>query len=200
MEEARQQVFTSYNRGEKNGGYTYCTRCGSHLASLAVGAIQRPTCPQCGWVHFKNPATGVAVLVVEGDQVLLGRRAQGHYAAGQWCLPGGFIEFDEDFLSASLREVYEETGLSVEIQSILNVVSNFLAPGLHTLVIVLLARVVQGAAAPGDDLSELRWHSLGCALPQMAFTADQYIVELYGKTKPPGLPVDSRYARWKDLA
>lgn len=195
MEERRQQIFRSYQGQDAQDDFTYCPRCGAHLEPVVVGDILRPTCPQCSWVRFKNPATGVTILVVEGDRVLLGKRAQGHYAAGQWCLPGGFIEFDEDFLSAARREVYEETGFRVEIQSILNVVSNFLSPRLHTLVIVLLGRVVQGIAVPGDDLSELHWHSLDGPLPEMAFAADRYIVELYAKTKPTGLPVDSRYAQ-----
>ena len=45
-------------------------------------------------------------------------------------------------LTAAIREVKEETGLDVEIRSILSVVSNFLSPRLHTLAIVLLARAV----------------------------------------------------------
>ena len=61
----------------------------------------------------------------------------------------GFIEYDEDFLTAALREVKEETGLDVEIRSLLSVVSNFLSPRLHTLAIVLLARVVGGELERG---------------------------------------------------
>jgi 8-oxo-dGTP pyrophosphatase MutT (NUDIX family) len=66
------------------------------------------------------------VLIEKDGQVLLGQRS-GSYGAGKWGLPQGFIEFDEDFLSAAIREVKEETGLDVEIRSIISVVSNFLS-------------------------------------------------------------------------
>jgi ADP-ribose pyrophosphatase YjhB (NUDIX family) len=105
----------------------------------------------------------------------------------------GFIEFEEDFLSAATREVKEETGLNIEIRSIISVVSNFLSPGLHTLAIVLLARVVGGEARAGDDLDALQWCPLEGPLPEMAFEADQHIIERYSKTRFKGAPVDPDY-------
>jgi ADP-ribose pyrophosphatase YjhB (NUDIX family) len=106
----------------------------------------------------------------------------------------GFIESDEDFLTAAIREVKEETGLDVEIRSILSVVSNFLSPGLHTLAIVLLACVVGGELRAADDLDEVAWFPLSGPLPEMAFEADAHICERYYKTQLEGAPVDPRYA------
>ena len=64
----------------------------------------------------------------------------GSFKGGKWSLPGGFIEYDEDFLSGGIREIKEETGLNIKINAIISVVSNFLSPKLHTLVIILLAQ------------------------------------------------------------
>lgn len=93
--------------------------------------------------------------------------------AGKWRLPQGYVEFDEDFLSAAIREVKEETGLDVEIRSILNVVSNALSPRLHTLAIILLAGIRAGEPRPGDDLETLEWfppasphRAASCAAPR----------------------------------
>ena len=130
------------------------------------------------------------MLIVNDGLVLLGKRAEKSFEAGKFCLPGGFIEFDEDFLAAGAREVLEETGLRVEIRSILNVVSNFLSPDLHTLVIVLLTSIAEGTPVPGDDLCELQWFPLDGPLPEMAFEADQHIIERYSRTELKGLPVD----------
>jgi ADP-ribose pyrophosphatase YjhB (NUDIX family) len=143
----------------------------------------------------RNPFPGVVVLIEEGGRVLLARRAEGRFRGGLWCLPGGFIEYGEDFLSAGLREVREETGLDVRIHSILSVVSNFLAPRLHTLVVVLLARLVSGseAARPGDDVDALAWHPLD-QLPDMAFEADTHIIRRFHSTGLAGAPVDARFA------
>jgi ADP-ribose pyrophosphatase YjhB (NUDIX family) len=116
--------------------------------------------------------------------------------AGRWCLPGGFIEFGEDFLSAGLREVNEETGLSIRIESLLSVVSNFLAPRMHTLVIVLLARLrsENQATRPGDDADAMDWFPLEGPFPGMAFEADAHILSRYGATRFAGAPVDPRFA------
>ncbi len=188
------QVFSAYDRGQdcNPGMFTYCPTCGSDLSPKEVGGKTRPACLNCGFVHFKNPSPGVVILIEGQDQVLLGRRS-GSYGAGKWGLPMGFIEFEEDFLSAATREVKEETGLNIEIRSIISVVSNFLSPGLHTLAIVLLARVVGGEARAGDDLEALQWFPLEGPLPKMAFEADQHIIERYSKTRLKGAPVDPDY-------
>ena len=39
----------------------------------------------------------------------------------QWNVPAGYVEIDEDPLYAVVREVYEETGLQVEIGRLVNV-------------------------------------------------------------------------------
>jgi ADP-ribose pyrophosphatase YjhB (NUDIX family) len=129
------------------------------------------------------------VLIEQDGQVLLGRRS-GSYAAGKWGLPQGFIEFDEDFLTAAIREVKEETGLDVEIRSILSVVSNFLSPRLHTLAVVLLAHVTGGQVHAADDLEDVAWFPLAGPLPEMAFEADAHICERYYRTQLSGAPVD----------
>jgi len=149
--------------------------------------------PQLWLLHFRNPSPGVVVVIEQDEQVLLGERS-GSFGKGKWCLPQGFIEFDDDFLTAARREVKEETGLEVEILSILSVVSNFLTPRLHTLAIILLARVVNGEPVAADDLEALAWFPLAGPLPEMAFEADQHIIERYWSTKLQGAPVDPDFA------
>jgi 8-oxo-dGTP diphosphatase len=73
--------------------------------------------------------------------------------------------------------VKEETGLDIQIKSVLNVSSNFLSPNLHSLVITLRATVVNGSLIPGDDIAELKWFCKSEELPEMAFSADTFIIE-----------------------
>ena len=189
------QVFSTYNwqAHQQPEPYQYCPACGTPLGSKQKGGKQRPTCPSCSFVYFRNPFPGVVVVIEQDDAVLLGRRS-GSFAAGKWCLPQGYVEFDDDFLSAATREVKEETGLEVEILSILSFVSNFLTPRLHTLAVILLARVVNGEPIAADDLEALAWFPLAGPLPEMAFEADQHIIERYWSTKLKGAPVDPDYA------
>lgn len=190
------QVFAAYDHATTRfaRGYRYCPDCATPLERRLADA-SRPLCPGCGWVHYRNPAPGVVIMITEGERVLLGRRAGSSFAPGKWCLPGGFIEFGEDFLTAGIREVREETGLIVEIDSILSVVSNFLAAELHTLVVVLEARVVGGEQTPGDDLEELAWYPLVGPFPDLAFEADRHIIDRYRLTALKGVPVDPQFAR-----
>ena len=189
------QVFSTYSwqEDDSSGQFKYCPSCGTELALKVKGGRQRPACPNCRFVQFKNPFPGVVVLIEKDGQVLLGRRS-GSYGAKKWGLPQGFIEFDEDFITAAIREVKEETGLDVEIRSIIIVVSNFLSPRLHTLAIVLLARVVGGEICAADDLEAVAWFPLSGPLPEMAFEADAHICERYYRTQLVGAPVDPGYA------
>ena len=116
------QVFTAYDRDSTETGqsYSYYPVCATPLPAPGETAPHQK-CPVCAWIHYRNPAPGVVILIADGDRVLLGRRAESSYAPGKWCFPGGFIEFDEDFLTAAIREVKEETGFDVEITSILSV-------------------------------------------------------------------------------
>jgi len=193
--EAR-QVFKDYDQHDQSPSETYrfCPRCGASLRLVSHGNQSRHHCSQCGYVLYQNPSPGVVVLLVDNDRVLLGKRAGTVYRGGAWSLPGGFIEFDEDFLSAAHREVMEETGLIMVIQSLFSVVSNFFEPHLHTLVIVLVADVIGGGLSPGDDMVELGWWPLSGPLPDMAFSADIHVIERYHKTKIPGAPIDPRFA------
>ena len=127
------------------------------------------------------------MLIEQDGQVLLGKRANGSFLAGKWCLPGGFIEFDEDFICSAIREVKEETSLDIEIESIFNVSSNFLSPDLHTLVVTLAAKVSGGVPRPGDDIEALKWFQISANLPDMAFPADKYIIKHYHDFKPKAL-------------
>jgi 8-oxo-dGTP diphosphatase len=195
-EEPVKQVFSTYSGGNEDGRlerFKYCPFCGTQLALKEKGGKQRPVCPNCGFVQFRNPVPGVVVLIEKAGTVLLGKR-RGGFGAGQWGLPQGYVEFGEAFLTAAIREVKEETGLDVEIRSIINVVSNLLSPRLHTLAIVLLAGVVSGELCAGDDLEALAWVPLSGPLPEMAFEADEWIIERYQMKLEEGLPVDPRFA------
>lgn len=62
------------------------------------------------WYKGANYAADAVVLNIESSHVLLIRRKN----TGDWALPGGFIDEDDSSTgSAAIREVAEETGLTI---------------------------------------------------------------------------------------
>ncbi len=187
------QVFKKeIENGEEPEYFKYCPHCAGPMADKLENKLIRKYCPSCGYIQYRNPLPGVAILIIEDGKILLGKRGPASFRPGTWCLPGGFIEFEEDFISAAHREILEETGLEIEVQSIVNVVSNFLSDRLHTLVVVLNASVRGGKLHAGDDLEALDWFPLNGVLPQMAFESDAYLIKRYAAEPIPGIVVEEQ--------
>ncbi len=59
-----------------------------------------------------------AAVIVEGDKLLLARRAPGEKLAGMWELPGGKVEPGETPQECLRRELLEELSMTAEIGDI----------------------------------------------------------------------------------
>jgi adenine phosphoribosyltransferase len=151
----------------------FCPECG---LLLEVEGRPRPSC-SCGFVRYRNPAVGVAVVVRDEEgRVLLGRRAKGAYT-GFWCIPCGYVEWDEDVRDAARREFAEETGLEVQLGRTEAVHSNFHNPKQHTVGIWFAGTVTGGALHPLDgELSELAYFN-PAQPPALAFPTDRLVLE-----------------------
>ena len=93
--------------------YQYCPCCGTPFIRQELHGRERLVCPACQFIFWQNPVVGVAVIVMQDDHIVLARRARGVYK-GAWCIPCGYVEYDEDVRQAAQREFQEETGLLVE--------------------------------------------------------------------------------------
>lgn len=152
----------------------YCIRCGTLLSLREMFGKPRPVCPACGWIYFADPKVAVAVLITRNGQVLLGRRVNDP-GRGQWTLPAGFIDADEDPREAARRECIEETGLEVEVVGLLDVLfGREHERGAHIL-IVFQAQIVGGQLNPSDDVDAVDFFELD-RLPPLAFTTTQRIL------------------------
>jgi mutator protein MutT len=100
-------------------------------------------------------AAGAVVVDPEG-RVLLVRR--GHApSAGEWTLPGGRVEANETPEDAVVRELREETALTVRVLAALGVVTLEREGATYVIHEFLVHAEAPAAARAGDDAADLRW-------------------------------------------
>ena len=97
------------------------------------------------------PTTRVSVIVVTEDRrILLVKHRKG--ARQYWVLPGGRLEYGETFQECGVRELQEETGLTVQVDKLV-FLSEAIAPdrSRHIVNIYLTARIISGTMKVGDE-------------------------------------------------
>lgn len=156
------------------GFIKFCPRCGAQVMQAEKFGKLRPVCPQCGWIYFQDPKVAAAVLIEEDGRVLLVRRAHEPYR-GLWTLPAGFINGGENPAEAAERECLEETGLSVRVKRVLDIISGREHERGADFIIIYLAEIISGELTPADDADAVEWFSR-VDLPPLAFKATQQIL------------------------
>ena len=113
--------------------------------------------------EYKNPVPTVdCIIELAGERVVLIRRKNPPLG---WALPGGFVDEGERLDLAAVREVKEETGLSVElVEQFFTYSDPKRDPRRHTLSTVYLGRA-EGEPQGADDAAEARAFPLD-ALPE----------------------------------
>ena len=87
----------------------FCAACGARSKPREQGWQRQ--CESCAAQHFPRTDPVVIMLVLRGNQVLLGRSAV--WPEGMYSLLAGFVEPGETLEAAVRREVFEEAGISI---------------------------------------------------------------------------------------
>jgi ADP-ribose pyrophosphatase YjhB (NUDIX family) len=130
----------------------------------------RPTCPACGFIHYRNPAPAAGVLLLRRGEVLMVRR---RFAprVGAWCLPAGFLEYGETPEHCAVRELREETGLRARLTGLFGVYAGFDDPRVRAILILYMAERTSGRLSPGDDATEAKYFPIARLPRSIAFAS-----------------------------
>ena len=97
-------------------------------------------------------------LIIRNGRILFQRRTDN----GRWGLIGGLVEMNETYTQAALREIREETGLEVELESFLGIFHNHNmvwsnGDAAHVISAMFTARIVSGEPRIDEESYELRF-------------------------------------------
>lgn len=146
----------------------YCHQCGAPVEWREHEDRKRAWCPSCEQLHFRNAVPAVSVAVHDTDRVLLIERAVPP-DAGRWALPGGHPEYDEKPRPAAVRELAEETGVTVDPTALSLLDVTYGMPPNTDLHYYLITYGVQRARddvslAPGSDAADARFWPIDAVL------------------------------------
>lgn len=141
--------------------HRFCPACAAALL-VADGGFSR-ACPACGAQHFPRTDPAVIVLVEHDGRALLGRQAG--WPTGQYSVLAGFVAPGESLEEAVIREVKEESGITVHDPRF---VGSQPWPFPLSVMLGFEARSDGGEPVPRDgELEDVRWFSreeIGAAL------------------------------------
>lgn len=156
--------------------WKYCPLCRALLSNHTWDGKPRRYCAQCGFVYWERPLPAVAAVVYDDatDRVLLVTRRYPPEAGG-YTFPGGGIEAGESLRGALTREVQEETGLVVAIDTLLGTWST---PTNETMITFYVAHMTGGTLVAGTDALSANWFPRD-RVPQLAFSVHQEVMRLF---------------------
>ncbi|MEG2173587.1 MAG: NUDIX hydrolase [Desulfovibrionaceae bacterium] len=134
-------------------------------------------CPHCGGaiVSYANPSPTVDVIIYHPPRgVVLIERKNPPYG---YALPGGFVDEGECAEAGAVREMHEETSLTVKLTGLLGVYSDPARdPRHHNLGLVFVGSTAHPEAlCAGDDAASAAFCPLDALPDRMAFDHRQIL-------------------------
>jgi ADP-ribose pyrophosphatase YjhB (NUDIX family) len=175
----------------------FCVNCGAALVPRVIEGREVEACPRDSFILWHDPKVSTAVIVEAEGGIVLGRRSI-EPGYGLWCLPGGFVNDDEDPAVAAVRECLEEISAPVELTGLIGVFHIAKTDAPSMIGIAYTGRLADGArAAAGAEMLEIGVFRPD-SVPPLAFPSHRRVLAEYLKSLAPAAEEAPRRARGED--
>ncbi len=130
-------------------------------------------------MQYRNPVPATAAVVTDlQDRILLVKRGVPP-KVGEWCLPGGYIELDEEAHDSCCRELFEETALTGRDPELIGVYHSE-SPFYHSVLVSAFRFRVDDISVlqPGDDSTECCFFPAD-QMPPLAFHSHRQAITAF---------------------
>lgn len=160
--------------------FRYCPMCASELTARRIPAHdprtghpgpERRVCTVCRYIQWGNSKpTASGIVVDDAGKVLVARRGIEPFK-GMWDIPGGFLEAAEHPEEGVIRELLEETGLTVTVTHLIGIYIDTYGPepSEDTLNVYYECRAISGLLSAQDDIADIGWFDLDAVPGPLAF-------------------------------
>ncbi len=120
----------------------------------------------CGAIVYRKYHGNLEILLIK------------HVNSGHWSFPKGHVEADESEVETALREIKEETGIDVIIDSSFReTVTYFPRKDTQKVVVYFIAKAKNYDFVPQEEeIAEIKWVDVGCAATVLTYENDKSIV------------------------
>ena len=142
--------------------FRFCPKCGS--SDFEIHNPLSRHCSNCGFTYYQNPRASTAAFILNKKGELLVAKRGKEPAKGTLDLPGGFVDNEETAEQGMVREILEETGLRINVDSVEYLFSipniyRYSGMDIHTLDLFFRCYVDEESTVikAADDAAELAW-------------------------------------------
>ena len=133
--------------------------------------------------------TGIGVIVLNGNRILLGHRVKkytdtgGIYEPDSWTLPGGKQEVTETIIECAIRETKEETDLDIDDVQIFGA-DDDMTSDRHFVTIYAYADSYEGEpkVMEKEKIDDWKWFELN-SLPSNLYSPSEKEIKVFKKVR-----------------
>lgn len=152
----------------------YCPEC---KADLHAESKTKYVCEN-GHPYWNNPRCCTCVVLLKGDQALFSKRGRDPFK-DKYDFPGGFVDYGENAWEAAVREIREETGLTIAAGDLtmIDSTSQLYEENVTVTDVIFVCSRWEGTMKADDDVAELEWK------PITAIDTDEFAWNYAGLTE-----------------